>query len=241
LDEEGKRMSDEEQTRPDRECGGDVAAYALGALDPAEAEAFRAHLETCAVCRDELAAFREVVDALPLSAPAHRAPATLRRRVLREAGAATGPVNAGRRRIAPAGTARRLRPLRPVAVAAVVLAVVAIAALRLGLGSGPPYRVIHAQVSGRGTAELRLSAGRGRLILHNFAPPPAGEIYEVWTKRADQPPRRTSALFSVTRSGAGDVAVPGSLRRVALVMVTAEPPGGSRVPTHPPVLSVSLG
>jgi anti-sigma-K factor RskA len=240
LDDKGNRMSNEDQIRPDRECGGDVAAYALGALDPAEAEAFRAHLEACAVCRDELAAFREVVDALPLSAPAHRAPATLRRRVLREVGVAAAPAHAGRRRTSPLGGSRRLRPLRPLAVAAVVLVVVAIAALRLGLGSGPPYKVIDAQVTGRGTAELRLSSGHGQLILHNFAPPPPGEIYEVWTKRAHQPPRPTSALFSVTTSGAGDVAVPGSLHRVAIVMVTPEPQGGSRVPTHPPVLSVPL-
>ncbi len=51
-------MSDEENTVPTSgHCGDDVAAYALGALEPAEAEAFVRHLESCAVCRDELDAF----------------------------------------------------------------------------------------------------------------------------------------------------------------------------------------
>ena len=53
----------------EHDCGGDAAAYALGALDRQEADAFRAHLESCVVCRDELAAFRPVVDQLPMTAP----------------------------------------------------------------------------------------------------------------------------------------------------------------------------
>ena len=38
-----------------RDCGADAAAYVLGSLERSEAEAFRAHLQTCAVCRDEVA------------------------------------------------------------------------------------------------------------------------------------------------------------------------------------------
>ena len=38
-------MSDREAMAGDRDCGGDVAAYLLGALDPNEAEGFRLHLE----------------------------------------------------------------------------------------------------------------------------------------------------------------------------------------------------
>jgi anti-sigma factor RsiW len=71
----------EESTQPEtRPCGADVAAYALGALDAGEVEAFRRHLDSCVVCRDELAAFQHVVDVLPLSAtevsrsPDRRAP-----------------------------------------------------------------------------------------------------------------------------------------------------------------------
>jgi anti-sigma factor RsiW len=53
----------------EHDCGNEAAAYALGALEPAEAKAFARHMESCAVCRDEVAAFALVVDALPLAAP----------------------------------------------------------------------------------------------------------------------------------------------------------------------------
>jgi anti-sigma factor ChrR (cupin superfamily) len=64
------------------DCGGDVAAYALGALEPVEADAFRTHMEACIVCPDELVAFQQIVDVLPITVAPHRAPKRLRRRVL---------------------------------------------------------------------------------------------------------------------------------------------------------------
>ena len=64
------------------DCGGDAAAYVLGALDAGEAEAFRAHMATCIICRDEVAALQRVADALPMAAPQYEAPSGLRRRVL---------------------------------------------------------------------------------------------------------------------------------------------------------------
>ncbi len=215
------------------ECGDDVAAYALGALEPAEAEAFRVHLETCAACREELGAFQPVADALPLAAPARRAPARLRRRVLAEVRPAATPARSARLGALAAGW------LRPALAALAVLAVAAVIAVRLG--SGPPSRLYPAHGTAAGQhAELRVSAGRGRLVLTHFAPPPSGEVYEVWVKRGERPPQPTDALFSVTRSGSAEVAVPGEMRRGTTVMVTPEPPGGSRAPTHPPVLIVSV-
>lgn len=221
-----------EPHRP-REYGDDLAAYALGALDPAEAQAFAAHLETCPQCREELAALRPVVDALPLTAPARRAPAGLRRRVLAEVQAAERPP-----RIAPA-RGRTASWLRPAVAALAVLAVVAVVAARLG--SGAPSRLYPAHGTAPGQrAALRVSGGRGQLVLSHFAPPPSGDIYEVWVKHGARPPQPTDALFSVTRDGSASVAVPGQLPRNTTVMVTPEPPGGSRVPTHPPVLLVSV-
>jgi anti-sigma-K factor RskA len=223
-------------------CGGDVAAYALGALEPHEAEAFEAHLASCAICRDELAAFQQVVDVLPTAVPAYRAPKRVRRNLM----AAVAAEPKGSRRPAPqrrawalpwGGLSPRLG-LALGALAAVV--VVAAGALTLG-GQSTPTRVISAQVMGSGgTAEVRLTGGRAELVVHNMAAPPAGHIYEVWLKHGRHGLTPTSALFSVTNHGAGDVDVPGSLRGVSEVLVTPEPAGGSRVPTHAPVIRAVL-
>lgn len=221
-------------------CGVDVAAYALGALDPAEAEAFAAHLATCSVCREELAEFENVVAALPMSAPRHPAPAALRQRVL-EAVAAEP-------RTAPAARPERRRQARPwaalsrpsLALGLTAIIVVAVV-LGLTLGGGSPHtRVYTAQVMGSaGTAKLAVTDGRAELIVRHMPPPPQGKIYEVWVARGHvvEP---TAALFSVTRGGSADVAVPGGVRDVRVVMVTPEPAGGSRVPTHAPVIQAQL-
>ena len=89
-------------------------------------------------------------------------------------------------------------------------------------------------------AQLRLAPDRASLVVHHFAQPPAGKIYEVWLVRGKGAPQPTMALFSVTSAGNGVVEVPGSLEGVSSVLVTPEPMGGSLRPTHAPVISVSL-
>jgi anti-sigma-K factor RskA len=224
----------DDQRPPTHDCGADAAAYALGALDAADAEAFRAHLETCIVCRDELAAFQQVVDVLPMGAAQHSAPRSLRRNVMRAVREEPRP--------GPRSALRRSRPRlswsfapRP-AVALGLLLVVIVAALgglELASNRGPGTRVIQAS---KGSAELRLTGDRGELIVNHLPAPPPGRIYEVWVQRARRTPSPTSALFSVTAAGTGDVDVPGSLRGVSRVLVTQEPAGGSRVPTRAPVI-----
>jgi anti-sigma-K factor RskA len=235
-------MSKDDLIADSRECGSDVAAYALGALDATEVDAFHRHLESCAVCRDELAAFQEVVATLPMTAPAHPVPGDLRRRVMRaveaepKRQAERSP--APRRRISVAGW---LVPRPALALGtALALAIAVFAGLQLNSSSSPATRLIHAQVTGRGTADVKLTGGHGELVLHRFSPPPAGQIYEVWLKRPNGQPIPTSALFSVTAKGDGDVDVPGSLHGVTQMMVTVEPAGGSRVPTHSPVIQANL-
>jgi len=223
--------------------GGDVAAYALGALDPSETEAFRVHLETCIVCRDELAAFQRVVDVIPVSAPQHRAPKRLRRRVLEGVKQASERDFGGRRR---RQTARlpllaRVSIPRPALALSVAAAAIAIAfgAVELGTQGTTTTRVFAAHVTGSGSAEVTVTAGRAELIVHRLSPPPAGQVYEVWLARRDRPPVRSS-LFTVRATGEGRVGVSGSLRGVDRVMVTPEPAGGSRVPTHAPVITAQL-
>jgi hypothetical protein len=233
-------VSDKDTLPGPGHCGEDVAAFALGALEPAEAEAFARHLETCAVCRDELEAFQQVVDLLPMTAPAFKASPKLRRHLRRAIAAephpAAGTASSSRR------PRRSWRPEwlpRPVLGIAAGLAVIAVA-LVIVLSGGSSTRVVEAQVTGHGSASLKISGHRGELIVQHFAAPPTGKIYEVWLVRGKQAPQPTSALFDVNADGNGDVDVPGSLAGVDQVLVTPEPAGGSKVPTHTPVIAAKL-
>lgn len=67
-----------------------AAAYALGVLDPEEAEAFETHLEGCERCRSEVASFEETVAAVGTGVPEVRPRAALRDRVLAAAHEAGG-------------------------------------------------------------------------------------------------------------------------------------------------------
>jgi anti-sigma-K factor RskA len=235
-------MSEHDVTPETRDCGGDAAAYVLGALEPAEVEAFLRHLDRCIVCRDELAAYQQVVDVLPMTAPQYSPSRRLRRRVLRA-------VRDEPRRAPAAAPAPSRRPAwswgsfpRP-ALALVVLAllVAGIGGSVISSSGGGHTRVIQASVVGSpGTAQLRVSDGQAKLVVNHLPAPPAGHIYEVWLKRGQGTPSPTSALFSVTTAGAGDVDVPGNLNGVSQVLVTPEPAGGSSVPTHTPVIVAQL-
>lgn len=123
-------------------------------------------------------------------------------------------------------------------VTALVVAVV----VALSSGGTSGSRTVRAAVIGwSGSAEVRLSAGHGSLLVSHMPPPPAGHIYEVWLLLSGHhAPSPTSTLFSVTSSGSGDIGLPGNLHGVSEVLVTPEPAGGSRVPTHTPIIVARL-
>src|ERR1700747_286137 len=58
----------------------DAAAYVLGALD--DGGGYRAHLESCAQCRAEVAELQTVVDLLPATVPPAVASRALRGRIM---------------------------------------------------------------------------------------------------------------------------------------------------------------
>jgi anti-sigma-K factor RskA len=224
-----------DRTRDTRDCGGDPAAYVLGALERDEVEAFRAHMETCVVCRDEVIAFQRTVDALPASVPQYEAPKALRRRVLQAVRAEPRAQAAPQRAFAPAWF-----PARP-ALAGLAALAVALAVVIGVIAGGGGARTVQASVVGLpGTAQVRLAGGRAELIVEHLAPPPPGHIYEVWLKRGAAAPAPTPTLFSVTTTGSADVGVAGNLRGVTQVLVTPEPAGGTLVPTHAAVIVARL-
>lgn len=81
---------------------------------------------------------------------------------------------------------------------------------------------------------------RGELTMSGMADPPVGEIYQLWLEHPGRAPQPTDELFTVTSAGSATVDIPGSLRGLRAVMVTAEPLGGSSRPTSVAVVRVAL-
>jgi hypothetical protein len=240
------------------QCGGNAAPYVLAALTDEEHDAFVRHLESCSVCREEVAALQVVASALPAAAPQLSAPPELKHRLMssvredarkREAQERSGS-RMRRREARPARTGDGALPAwlqwRPnLAVAALAVAVVALAVVALDAGgkggaggTGGATRVVRAQVlSPRASASLSVSGGHAQLNIADMPQSAPGHVYEVWLKRsASGRALPTDALFTVNADGAATVGVPGSVKGVKEVMVTSEPLGGSSVPTLPALI-----
>jgi anti-sigma-K factor RskA len=219
-------------------CGANAAPYVLGALTEQESAAFVTHMESCAVCREEVAALEVVASVLPASAPRVSAPGELKRRVM-----ASVREDERRRRSAEQVVAGRRRAgARPVwrgALAAGALAAVVIALAVVALstsGTSGRARVIQAQViPAHASALLKVSGGQAELKIADMPQSAPGRVYEVWVKRAGGP-LPTDALFTVAADGAATVGVPGGVNGVREVMVTSEPRGGSSAPTTQPLI-----
>jgi anti-sigma factor RsiW len=158
------------------------------------------------------------------------------------------PAPAGPERPRPARPARErrrfrlpalaLRPL-PAAVAAAVLIALGVGGGVLLSSGGPSGTTVQARVvapqAPGARASLTVADDRATLKVRDFPSPPAGRVYQVWLKRPGRDPDPTTALFR-TSGGSATVDVPGSMRGVDQVLVTAEPDGGSRAPTRQPVI-----
>jgi anti-sigma-K factor RskA len=222
-----------------------AAAYLLGALQPKEAEHYREHLQGCLSCRGELEELQPAASALPRTAKPVQASQELLERVmvrvrseadlLCAAGAQADRVPA----IAPWWRSRRLAML----AATATVAAGAVGAVLIASGSSASQRVTQARVvaSVPGShAELRQNGARAELVLSDIPQPPAGKVYQVWLATPHGVPQPTNALFSVTTDGSASVDVPGNLQNIQRLMVTAEPAGGSRHPTSPPIITATL-
>jgi hypothetical protein len=217
----------------------DAAAYLLGSLDEHEAAAFRAHADSCPLCTAELERLGGAAGMLALAPPQVEAPTRLRRRVLAAARAEQRPVNA---RSLPR---RRFARFELVGAGGLVVGL-AIGAMLLG-SSGPETTTIRASVASvsfwhamrRPEAWLKRSGDRAELLVEHLPQAPAGQVYELWIERNGKP-EPTDALFEPTSSGRADAAVPGGVAGASAVLVTAEPRGGTKVPTMAPLIDAVL-
>jgi anti-sigma-K factor RskA len=215
----------------------DLAAYLLGALEPDEAAGLKRHLAGCEECRADLEWLRPAVALLPESVERHEPPAQLRERVLAEARSdAAARATTGR----PEPRGRRFAALRPLAGLAAAAAVVAIATITIvSAGSGGAGRTTI--VAGRPpgvTARVTMEGDSASLRLANVHQLPPGRVLEAWVRREGRvvPVR---SLFVPDREGRAGTPLP-RMDGVDTVMVTAEPRGGSNVPTSTPMVSLAI-
>jgi anti-sigma-K factor RskA len=207
-----------------------AAAYALGALDPAERRAFDEHLAGCEACRETVASLEQAAVSLAYAADGPEPPVELRERILQSA-------RAERPKVVP--LRQRWSPLQIAAVAAAACLVFGLGLWStLGQGGGTLFP---------GPQRIALSGARGQLIigrsgtafleLTSLAPAPAGRAYEVWVIRSGHPVR--AGVFA---RGGRDVIVelerkvPGD----STVAVTMERAGGVSQPTGKPLFSASV-
>jgi len=122
----------------------ELEAYALGALDRADAERVAAHLAVCLGCRAEAASLAEVVGTLPDSVPLRNPRPTLRERVLAAARAD------GR----PPGPVRRPWSLGRVRIGRVVLAALASTVVVLAAADVGAYRQLSTLTAERDSYSL---------------------------------------------------------------------------------------
>ena len=225
----------------------------------------RDHVATCPVCASEAAELVLARDALLNVTPTRTAPRELKERVMAQvrADAELFAAAGGQRADAPHVPAPGARPARresrlrswlrsplPLAAAAacalVLIAGGALigsrsAATRAAAGRAPCSARSTAPGAG-GQAKLVIDdSGTAHLVVSGLPNPGARRVYQVWLQSGKQAPVPTKALFSVTADGSGETVVPSDLEGVDRVMVTSEPEGGSKAPTRPALIAVTVG
>jgi anti-sigma-K factor RskA len=222
----------------------DLAAYALGALEPDEAGELERHIDDCKSCRERLEWLRPAVDVLPASVEQRSPPESLRENLLAtvrtEAAAAES-------RPAPVPWWQGLRAIvaRPaVAMTVLIVLTVGVAAGYLIRGSGEemPGGLVTARPLGPQAAQVSATLERhgesATLHVQEMPQLDPDEVYEVWVRRAGVlEPRST---FVLGMDGGAEAAVPGPLGDADAVLVTAEPRPGSPQPTSEPLLEAPL-
>lgn len=209
-------------------------AYALDALDAADARAFEAHLATCDDCREELAALRDAAGALAY-APAGPAPSRdLRDRIVAQA-------RAERSSVVPLRSRRAVPVLTGVAAAAAA-AIVGLGFWALSLQQAlDREQEVTGVLADPAARSIALAGASGRLVVTpggdavlvvaELPRAPEGKDYELWVIRGGAP--APAGLFE----GPGSVRLDEEVPDGATVAVTLERDGGVDAPTTQPVLT----
>jgi len=223
-----------------------AAAYALGALEPAEARAFEEHVTGCPRHDEELAAHRRVTGGLARAADPIAPPAGLRGRILAAAEAERPAPTRTRAPIEfPVERARERGPRFSISWAvAAAFGVIALGlavwnvSLRSDDDGGPEGPTEYAFAGTGGAGEVIRVPGSNLVVvelrdLQNLA---ADQDYQVWAIAGGEP-----QSLGVLRVQDGTAILAGEATgSIEAVAVTIEPAGGSPLPTSDPILTAPL-
>jgi hypothetical protein len=225
----------------------EAAAWALGALDPAEAERFQAHLQSCGGCRIAVAEFEQVARALAHPSPELEPPSDLQTRTLASVQHAVMSAKRAQENPQPArAPAKASRwdwhwnfPVFSVAAAlgAAVVAIVVVLAQVVQTAPAQAQTVIllHAAsgsaASGQATAVQSDGGWSIRLTVHHLPPLGPGRFYECWYagpgNRPGHPELITAGTFTVGPGGTGSFTMWSAANPQVFktMQITAERPG----------------
>jgi anti-sigma-K factor RskA len=217
-----------------------LAAYALGAVEPAERAEIERHLAECERCRADLRWLEPAVAVLPASVPQHEPPRGLRRKLLRavrdEARAERGGWWARR----PGWITLRARPAVVVGAMALLGAGIAgYAVNEAGRPSQPTVTEVRAEGTGDAAAVLTRSEDEAVLRVEHLPALGPNRVYQLWVREGDvMHPHPTFVVDAKNRATAPLGSIPPGAEEV---LVTREPAGGSERPSSRPLLTAPLG
>jgi hypothetical protein len=242
------------------QLGDQAAAYVLGALTPAERQAFEAHLATCVRCAAEVRSLALVSVALAQAVPAAEPSAPVRARLLARLCARHVLIHLGwlaaaasvalavalggyslqlRGRVATLQSRLREATLRAEAgerqMADVRRTAADAQSSLLVLAAPDLARIDLAGQPAAPTATARAFWSRTRGLVFtasNLPPPPPGRAYQLWVLTA-QPAPISAGMLTLDASGRVNARfeTPPDLPRPVAMAVTLEPEGGVPSPT----------
>ena len=229
----------------------DLAAYALGSLEPGERARVEAHVALCASCAGRLADYRGIVGVLPLALTPVPPPPDLWSAIRANAcRAESGPPVQSH----AAASGGWLRAARWLTVAAVGIGLIGwnlqLQTELSRYAQGPqveklarrPARLIILSGATHKQAAARIFAAidgqSGHMAVTGLPQLRTGRVYQLWFVPKAASPALTAATFTVDGEGRAWVVirVPADLDETRALMVTEEAASGSAAPSGPPLL-----
>ena len=233
-----------------------LAAYAMGALDPKETSALEAHLRTCDECRTELAEYQHISAGLLAALPPQAPRAALKKNLQKQL---QSEIKANRPQMKWSLNRMAVVAVFVLLIGVNIISVYEIYSLKqeqteldgqygsqqsaIAMLAYPSTQTIGFEQAGI-SGSLLVDKKRDLLAVFawNLPPAPTGKIYQIWL--IDPKQDRTSGGFLIPEARQPFVMTvikpPQPLTGFVGLGVTLEPLGGSPKPTGPRVLRVDF-